>query len=62
MHPDHHIPTRRDLPPAVGVVFLGLTLQQLREWEAKGAMQFIVPKRDAQAWEDTEIDVRKTSL
>lgn len=62
MQSDHHSPAHRDLLPAVGVAFLSITLQQLRVWEEKARRQVIVPKADAEAWEETEIDVRRTSL
>jgi hypothetical protein len=42
---------------------LGLSLRQLREWEAQATRQLVVcPKPEAESWEDTEIDIRRTVL
>ncbi|MFT7772804.1 hypothetical protein [Roseateles sp.] len=39
-----------------------VTLAQLRAWEAEAAQGVVVPKADEEAWEDTEIDMRRTAL
>ncbi|MCF8205551.1 MAG: hypothetical protein K9J82_10760 [Methylotenera sp.] len=55
-------------PPAEGAPYasaavLGLSLRQLREWEAQPTRQLVVcPKPEAESWEDTEIDIRRTVL
>lgn len=42
---------------------LRITLQQLRTWEVEAARHRIAsPVSDEQAWEGTEIDVRRTVL
>lgn len=39
-----------------------VTLAQLRAWEVEATQGVVVPKADEEAWEDTEIDVRRTAL
>jgi hypothetical protein len=39
-----------------------ITLRQLREWQALADRWVVIPKPDEQAWEDTELDVRRISL
>jgi hypothetical protein len=42
---------------------LSVTLQQLRAWDAEAARHRVIqPMADEQAWEGTEIDVRRTVL
>jgi hypothetical protein len=42
---------------------LRITISQLRQWEAQAAPQHaVLPKADEEAWEGTEIDVRRTVL
>lgn len=41
---------------------LRTTLSQLRQWEAEAARLIAAPKADEEAWEGTEIDVRRTML
>lgn len=49
--------------PYASPAVLGLSLRQLREWEALATRQLVVcPKPEAEVWEDTEIDVRRTVL
>lgn len=52
-----------EVSPWASTTMLEITLSQLREWETQAARHLIiVPKADEQAWEDTEIDVRRTAL
>lgn len=41
---------------------LGLTLGQLRAWELQAARHCVTPAADEDAWEGTELDVRRTVL
>lgn len=42
---------------------LGLTFAQVRAWQAEALRYCLAPSRtEEQAWEDTEIDVRRTTL
>jgi len=42
---------------------LRITVSQMRAWEAEAARHCVVPPRsDEEAWEGTEIDVRRTVL
>lgn len=46
-----------------GADILHITLRQLRAWDEEAARQRVVqPKADEDAWEGTEIDVRRTVL
>lgn len=48
--------------PYASPAVLGLTVRQLREWEARAARCVVCPKPDEESWEDTEIDVRRSVL
>jgi hypothetical protein len=48
--------------PYASPAVLGLSLRQLRDWEARASRRVVCPKPDHQAWEDTEIDVRRVVL
>lgn len=41
---------------------LSLTVRQLRTWEAEAARYCVIVPADEQAWEGTELDVRRTVL
>jgi len=41
---------------------LRITVAQMRAWEADAARHCIAPPTDEEAWEGTEIDVRRTVL
>lgn len=57
------LPAPVECPPYASAAVLALSLRQLREWEALASRQLVVsPKPEAEAWEDTEIDVRRTVL
>ncbi|KQW49539.1 MULTISPECIES: hypothetical protein [unclassified Roseateles] len=44
-------------------VLLSITLGQLREWQSEAARHVVtMPKADEEAWEGTEIDIRRTVL
>lgn len=46
-----------------GTAILRITLGQLRAWDEEAARRDVVqPKADEEAWEGTEIDVRRTVL
>ena len=46
-----------------GVTLLRITLGQLRVWDEEAARNGVIqPKDDEEAWEGTEIDVRRTVL
>ena len=47
----------------IGADILRVTLRQLRAWDEAAARDRVVqPKADEEAWEGTEIDVRRTVL
>jgi hypothetical protein len=57
-----HTPAPDDLRWA-SAAMLRITIGELREWEAVAARQrAALPIADEQAWEGTEIDVRRTVL
>lgn len=55
-------------PPPEGGAYtspavLGLSIRQLRDWEASAAKLLVVcPKSDDETWDDTELDCRRTVL
>lgn len=62
MQSQSHTPTSDDLRWASAAT-LRITISQLREWEAQAARHCVIlPKADEEAWEGTEIDVRRTVL
>jgi hypothetical protein len=62
------MPSRQPTPPApddrrwASAEILGLTVHQLRAWEAEAARHCIAVPADEVAWEGTELDVRRTVL
>lgn len=54
-------PTADDLRWASAEI-LSLTVRQLRAWELEAARHCIAVPADEQAWEGTELDVRRTVL
>lgn len=48
--------------PYANPAVLGLTVRQLRDWEARAARRVVCPKSDEEAWADTEIDIRRSVL
>lgn len=63
MHPEVTLsPAASDMRWASADI-LRITLGQLRAWEAQASRHLVtVPKADDEAWEDTEIDARRTML
>lgn len=59
-------PRRRPAAPTVSFVsrdVLSVSLLQLREWGQEASQRLVAcPKSDAESWEDTEIDLRRTVL
>ena len=61
------MPLTSDTAPAetgwAAADILSITLRQLRAWDEEAARQQITqPRADEDAWEGTEIDVRRTVL
>lgn len=56
-------PDAADPPPYASADVLALSLRELRAWEAQALRQLVLcPRPEAQDWEDTELDVRRTVL
>ena len=61
--PTQTLPAPAECAPYASPAVLGLSIRQLREWEAMASRQLVVsPKPEAEAWEDTDMDVRRTVL
>lgn len=62
------MPNLQATPPApddlrwASIEILSLTVRQLRAWEAEAARHCVVVPADEEAWEGTELDVRRTVL
>lgn len=49
--------------PFASAAVLGLSLRQLRDWEAQATqLRVVCPRPEHEAWEDTELDLRRTVL
>lgn len=63
MSPSSTTPAPAEGAPYASAAVLGLSLRDLRVWEALAARQLVLcPKPDDERWEDTELDVRRTVL
>lgn len=61
MQTQSHPPAHDDVRWASADI-LRITIRQLRIWEAEAVRHCVTPPADEQAWEGTEIDVRRTVL
>lgn len=56
-------PTPPEGAPLASAAMLGLNLRQRRDGDARAAQRQVVsPRPDHEAWEDTELDLRRTVL